>query len=151
MNLRWVFVIVLILSLLHGAVLLDNTGRVADLGVTILMVISISLGIMTVVLGYFGTKAKPNLAFGVRTKWALSNDEVWKRSNLLGGKLLLIVGFAFIITAFPAPLLFSSHETYTTAFGSSCFLAGPLSQSGTLTTSIKKWLGAVKTRKIGKQ
>lgn len=84
-NLRWVFVIVLILSLLHGAVLLDNTGRVADLGVTILMVISISLGIMTVVLGYFGTKAKPNLAFGVRTKWALSNDEVWKRSNLLGG------------------------------------------------------------------
>ncbi|WP_368039269.1 SdpI family protein [Shouchella clausii] len=41
---------------------------------------------MTVVLGYFGTKAKPNLAFGVRTKWALSNDEVWKRSNLLGGE-----------------------------------------------------------------
>lgn len=28
---RWVFVIVLILSLLHGAVLFDNTGRVADL------------------------------------------------------------------------------------------------------------------------
>lgn len=81
------------------------------------MVISISLGIMTVVLGYFGTKAKPNLAFGVRTKWALSNDEVWKRSNLLGGKLLLIVGFAFIITAFPAPFLFSSHDTYSTAFG----------------------------------
>jgi uncharacterized membrane protein len=114
---RWVFVVVLILSLLHGVVLFDNTGRVADLGITILMVISIGLGIMIVVLGYFGTKAKPNLAFGVRTKWALSNDEVWKRSNLLGGKPLLIVGFAFIITAFPAPLLFSSHETYTTAFG----------------------------------
>lgn len=116
-HVRWAFVIVLILSLLHGAVLLGNTGRVADLGITILMVISIGLGAMMVVLGYFGTKAKPNLAFGVRTKWALSNDEVWKRSNLLGGKLLLIVGFAFIITAFPAPLLFSSHETYTTAFG----------------------------------
>ncbi|MFB4258217.1 SdpI family protein [Shouchella clausii] len=116
-HVRWVFVIVLILSLLHGAVLFDNTGRVADLGITILMVISIGLGIMMVVLGYFGTKAKPNLAFGVRTKWALSNDEVWKRSNLLGGKLLLIVGFAFIITAFPAPFLFSSHDTYSTAFG----------------------------------
>ncbi|GIN07675.1 SdpI family protein [Shouchella clausii] len=154
MNLRWVFVIVLILSLLHGAVLLDNTGRVADLGVTILMVISISLGIMTVVLGYFGTKAKPNLAFGVRTKWALSNDEVWKRSNLLGGKLLLIVGFAFIITAFPARYYFRHMKHIPQPLEScscSLFLAGPLSQSGTLTTSIKKWLGAVKTRKIGKQ
>ncbi|WZY34717.1 SdpI family protein [Bacillus sp. FSL W8-1122] len=116
MNLRWVFVIVLILSLLHGAVLFDNTGRVADLGVTILMVISIGLGAMMVILGYFGTKAKPNLAFGVRTKWALSNDEVWKRSNLLGGKLLLIVGFAFNY-CLSCTLLFSSHETYTTAFG----------------------------------
>lgn len=33
---RSVFVIVLILSLLHAGVLLDNTSRVADLGVTIL-------------------------------------------------------------------------------------------------------------------
>ncbi|PAD15643.1 hypothetical protein [Shouchella clausii] len=57
-HVRWVFVIVLILSLLHGAVLFDNTGRVADLGVTILMVISISLGIMAVVLGYFWNEGK---------------------------------------------------------------------------------------------
>lgn len=61
-NLRWVFVIVLILSLLHGAVLLDNTGRVADLGVTILMVISISLGIMTVVWLFWNEgKTKPGV------------------------------------------------------------------------------------------
>ncbi|PAD07251.1 hypothetical protein CHH76_20795 [Shouchella clausii] len=116
-HVRWVFVIVLILSLLHGAVLFDNTGRWADIDTKILMAASIGFGIVHIAAGYLTTKAKQNPAFGLRTKWTLSNEEVWARSNLFGGKLMVISGLVLVITAFPPPLLFSSDIVYTIVFG----------------------------------
>jgi len=44
--------------------------------------------------------AKRNWFIGIRTPWTLSSDGVWKKTNLIGGKLFKIAGIIAIIGSF---------------------------------------------------
>lgn len=61
--------------------------RVAGMGV----------GLLLILLGNVMPKARRNALFGVRTKWSMADDEVWRRSQRFGGFSAVGLGFALIM------------------------------------------------------
>ncbi|MFN8286408.1 MAG: SdpI family protein [Chitinophagales bacterium] len=63
--------------------------------------LSVILFLFFAVLGNFLISIKPNWFLGIRTPWTLSNDNVWKRTHLVGGRVWFFGGLAgFIVSLF---------------------------------------------------
>jgi len=58
------------------------------------------IGAFYVVLGNYLQTVKPNYFIGIRTPWTLENEEIWRKTHGLGGKLWLIGGLVTILIAF---------------------------------------------------
>ena len=56
-------------------------------------------GLLFVVLGNLMGKSTKNFFFGIRTPWTLTSDEVWLRTNRLGGKLVVLAGLALLASS----------------------------------------------------
>ena len=59
-----------------------------------------ALGILFIIIGNYMWKVKSKWFVGVRTPWTLSNEEVWNKTNRLGGKIFVGLGLFFIIGVF---------------------------------------------------
>lgn len=70
------------------------TGTEGELYCSITVVI---MGIMFAVLGNVMPKLKMNGAMGVRTPWSTKNEEVWARTQRLGGISMFFGGVAMIV------------------------------------------------------
>ena len=46
---------------------------------------SVLLGVLLIVLGNFMPKARMNQFYGLRTRWSMSSDEVWRKCQRFGG------------------------------------------------------------------
>lgn len=57
------------------------------------------VGVLFIVLGNLLGKVQKNFFVGVRTPWTLASDEVWLRTNRLGGKLFVLAGFVVFVSA----------------------------------------------------
>lgn len=81
---RFILLIILFLIYIYILTILWN------LGVTYNMTSAIIPGIVILLLfaGDLTKKSKRNWFIGIRTPWTLSNDEVWKKTNQLGGNLI---------------------------------------------------------------
>jgi uncharacterized membrane protein len=64
----------------------------------------IILGALFAVLGNYFQTIPPNYFIGIKTAWTLDNEEVWKKTHRLGGKLWLIGGLGCIISALIIPV-----------------------------------------------
>ncbi|MEI6754049.1 MAG: SdpI family protein [Paludibacter sp.] len=60
------------------------------------------IGAFYVVLGNYMQSVKPNYFIGIRTPWTLENEETWRKTHRLGGKLWLVGGLITILIAFVA-------------------------------------------------
>jgi uncharacterized membrane protein len=60
------------------------------------------IGAFFVVFGNYMQSFKPNYFVGIRTPWTLENEETWRKTHRLGGRLFLIGGLLTIIIAFIA-------------------------------------------------
>ncbi|VWL84996.1 SdpI family protein [Oceanivirga miroungae] len=58
--------------------------------VNISMIVKIILGLLFIILG--------NYTLGIKTPWTLNDDEIWNKTNKLGGKILFIIGFILIFS-----------------------------------------------------
>ena len=56
------------------------------------------VGLMFAFLGNYFKTIKPNYFIGIRTPWTLENEEVWKKTHLLGGKMWFIGGLLMAMT-----------------------------------------------------
>ena len=65
------------------------------------------VGLMLAVVGNYIYNIKPNYFAGIRLPWTLNNDENWKRTHLLGGKLLFGGGLLIAVICLFAPFTFS--------------------------------------------
>lgn len=62
-----------------------------------------SIGLSWCIIGNYMYALKPNYFAGFRTRWALNDDENWKRTNLLAGKLWFTGGLMIAIACLLAP------------------------------------------------
>jgi len=84
------------MAALHLAVLALGAGVIHD-GTRLVFGL---VGALLVALGNYLGKVKPNWFAGIRTPWTLSNDEVWRRTNRLGGRTFVLAGLTTIALAF---------------------------------------------------
>ena len=56
------------------------------------------VGLLFAFLGNYFKTIKPNYFIGIRTPWTLENEEVWKKTHLLGGKMWFIGGLLMALT-----------------------------------------------------
>ena len=78
-----------------------NLGYPIDMGIIIPFVI----GIMMILLGRLLGNIRGNWFIGFRTPWTLSNEKVWKKTNRLGGFMLVIFGALLIFIPFLPSML----------------------------------------------
>ena len=61
------------------------------------VIVPASVGILFIIIGNYLGKIKSNWFMGIRTPWTLSNEEVWSKTNRLGGKLFIVGGLLLIL------------------------------------------------------
>jgi uncharacterized membrane protein len=71
------------------------------------------VGLMLAVVGNYIYNIKPNYFAGIRLPWTLNNDENWKKTHLLGGKLLFGGGPLIAVICLFTPFLFSMITLFT--------------------------------------
>ena len=64
----------------------------------ILDLIFVIIGLLFAFLGNYFKTIKPNYFIGIKTPWTLENEEVWKKTHLIGGKLWFIGGLLMALT-----------------------------------------------------
>lgn len=62
------------------------------------------IGFIMIILGNYLPSIKPNYFVGVRTPWTLENDEVWKVTHRLAGKLFVGLGIITVILCLILPI-----------------------------------------------
>ena len=67
------------------------------------------VGLLLAIVGNYIYNIKPNYFAGIRLPWTLNNDENWKKTHLLGGKLLfgggLLIAIICLFTSFPLSMI----------------------------------------------
>ena len=74
------------------------------------------VGLLLAILGNYMYNIKPNYFAGIRLPWTLRNDENWKKTHLLGGKLLFGSGLLIAVICLFTPFLFSIIILFTILF-----------------------------------
>lgn len=78
-------------AVLHSGILLVATGHTLNMGT----VVSISVGVMLIVIGNVMGKIRPNWFVGVKTPWTLSSRSSWNKTHRLAGWLFIAMGLVF--------------------------------------------------------
>lgn len=69
------------------------------LEINVSKIVYILVGFIFIILGNYLPKNRPNNIVGFRIPWTLNNEENWIKTNRLGGKLFVLGGFLYIISA----------------------------------------------------
>jgi uncharacterized membrane protein len=56
------------------------------------------IGLLFAFLGNYFKTLKPNYFIGIKTPWTLENEDVWKKTHELGGKLWFVGGLLMALT-----------------------------------------------------
>lgn len=56
------------------------------------------IGVLLVFLGNYFKTIQPNYFLGIKTPWTLHNEEVWKLTHHLAGKMWVIGGFVILVS-----------------------------------------------------
>ncbi len=95
---RFIIIFVLFMVAIHFQIILWNIG----IQISPNAVLPAGVGILFYYIGILMENAERNWFIGVRTPWTLSSDRVWKKTNMLGGKLFKAAGIISIFgTLFP--------------------------------------------------
>jgi uncharacterized membrane protein len=71
------------------------------------------IGAVFIMLGNYFQAVRPNYFIGIRTPWTLENEQVWKKTHRLGGRLFMLGGILIAILAF----FIHNQHTYFFIFG----------------------------------
>lgn len=73
------------------------------------------VGLLFTILGNYMHTIKPNYFIGIRLPWTLENEENWRKTHLLAGKLFFSGGLLIILMSFiiPVPLIFPVFTAFT--------------------------------------
>lgn len=89
------FIVVMLafLAVMNGVILSEalHPGRIP-----ISKLVPVLIGLLFIYIGNIMPKIKSNFGMGFRTPWALSDPDVWNRTNRLGGFLFFFGGIAMV-------------------------------------------------------
>jgi len=91
-------VIMQLFMLLMTGVILTESFHPGTLSVP--MITMMGVGILFLFIGNILPKVKSNFYMGIKTPWALSSEEVWRKTHRLGGKCFFLLGILMIVCAF---------------------------------------------------
>nr|WP_243450144.1 SdpI family protein [Neobacillus terrae] len=60
----------------------------------------ILIGILFIILGNYMPQIKTNYFMGIKTPWALNDENNWRKTHRFGGKTFILSGFLFIFASF---------------------------------------------------
>ena len=66
--------------------------------------IGVMVGVLFILLGNIMGKVKTNWFMGVRTPWALSDPDVWNKTQRLGGWVFFLSGLSAVLLSLLAPV-----------------------------------------------
>ena len=66
--------------------------------------LNVGRGAALVICGNIMPKSDRNEAFGLRTPWSLSNDEVWRKSQRFGGYAMIASGVLTVVAGLALPM-----------------------------------------------
>ncbi|PWJ51903.1 SdpI family protein [Faecalicatena contorta] len=75
-------------------------GIAVGISLNIGMGANLMVGVLFVVIGNYIPKSKQSYTVGIRLPWTLNSTENWNRTSRLAGKLFIVGGIVFIISAF---------------------------------------------------
>ncbi|MDD7267733.1 MAG: SdpI family protein [Lachnospiraceae bacterium] len=108
---------------MRKALMYDKTAPVSFQ--TVSRMITVAGGLLLIVIGNFLPKLRRNRFAGLRTRWALTDDVVWQKSQRISGISAVIGGICMIICALlfsgPALLICSSGITLGWIIGSAVY------------------------------
>ncbi len=88
------------LGVFFGIIAINYSGDpVALKPDTLIRFISIVTGVLLMFFGNIMPKARRNAIFGLRTKWSMANDQVWRKSQRFGGISAVICGVLMVLSA----------------------------------------------------
>ena len=90
------FMLTLFFSLLATyLVYISYTGSLKNPNMLIALI-----GALFAMLGNYFQTVRPNYFIGIRTPWTLENEQIWKKTHRLGGRLWMAGGLLIVILAF---------------------------------------------------
>ena len=75
-------------------------GHELGWGLNVEMMAYLLLGIVFVLVGNYLPKCRQNYTVGIKIPWTLHDEENWNRTHRLAGRLWMLGGFLFMISAF---------------------------------------------------
>jgi len=91
--------LVLLMAVLYATALLSGVGY----RVSIPAVTTIAVSGLMIFLGNFMGRLRHNYFVGIRTPWTLADQEVWRQTHRVGGRLFVIGGFLPLAGLFFSP------------------------------------------------
>lgn len=108
------FMLTIFFSLLATYLLyVSNTGSLKNPNMLLALI-----GALFAMLGNYFQTVRPNYFIGIRTPWTLENEQVWKKTHHLGGRLWTVGGVLIAILAF----FISNNHLFSIIFGVIIFI-----------------------------
>ena len=89
------FMVSLFMTTLVGLYIASNTGIAINTG----MIIRISAYVLMAIIGNYVHSIKPNWFIGFRTPWTMDNETVWRRTHIVGSKIMVGFSITGLVTA----------------------------------------------------
>jgi uncharacterized membrane protein len=90
------FMLTIFFSLLATYIIsVSKTGSLKNPNILIALI-----GALFAMLGNYFQTIRPNYFIGIRTPWTLENEQTWKKTHRLGGKLWMAGGVLIVILSF---------------------------------------------------
>lgn len=91
---RWGLVI--FFAVLYAATIMVALGYLVDIG----MVVKAIVSLLFIMIGNFMGQFRHNYFVGIKTPWTLANEEIWRRTHRLGGRIWVLCGLICLAMAF---------------------------------------------------
>lgn len=95
----------LILALAQFSLLLYNYGH----SLMLKDLLPFTAGVLLILVGNYAFRTRPNVTFGIRNKWTLSDPSVWKSTHRFAGITFMLTGAILIAMPFIQP---DSSQTF---------------------------------------
>ncbi len=97
---RFTLAIISFLMALHILILINGLGW----DVNVPRIVLVLVGILFASLGNELGRLRPNSFVGIRVPWTLNNEDVWRQSHRVGGRIMVLSGLVIALASLVSPL-----------------------------------------------